>query len=180
MVASFGDRSTLGGSAEAESASPARFFANEGEKGKEGEGGPTRPGEAALRIPAYDVLRRRRRAAQLVALPAPAAEPGKLRDPQHVAARAAVRDALRRGSLVRPTACQGCGALAPLQAHHVDYARPLIVAWFCRDCHERAGREIRRRARVIGYCRTSARSLSHHASSPDWPIRRSRSRSVGS
>ena len=53
-------------------------------------------------------------------------------------ARAAVREAMRSGALVKPDACSSCGRVASgryLQAHHHDYSRPLEVRWLCSMCH---------------------------------------------
>lgn len=54
-------------------------------------------------------------------------------------AHAAVRRALKTGELVKPEACGCCGAgpySAPfLEAHHVNYRRPLDVRWLCKRCH---------------------------------------------
>jgi hypothetical protein len=50
-------------------------------------------------------------------------------------ARNAVKDALRDGRMIRPPACQTCGEKATLDAHHPDYAKPLLVYWICRPCH---------------------------------------------
>ena len=51
-----------------------------------------------------------------------------------------VRQALLKGVLVRPRACERCGRETErLQAHHDDYARPLDVTWLCwtgvAPCH---------------------------------------------
>lgn len=52
------------------------------------------------------------------------------------AAGQAVRRALKRGYLVRPSTCEGCGKTAvPIEAAHADYANPLAVRWLCRSCH---------------------------------------------
>src|SRR5438477_31914 len=53
------------------------------------------------------------------------------RDPLKVAARAAVRNAVLAGKLIRPGACAHCGAACRPAAHHPDYARPLDVVWLC-------------------------------------------------
>ena len=65
-------------------------------------------------------------------------------------AHGAVRRALREGRLVKPRHCQSCGWLklekrvkgatvdwipAPLEAHHVNYRKPLEVLWLCKRCH---------------------------------------------
>jgi hypothetical protein len=54
-------------------------------------------------------------------------------------ARARVFRARRAGKLVAAP-CDVCGA-KKVEAHHVDYARPLDVRWLCRPCHLREHRE---------------------------------------
>jgi hypothetical protein len=61
----------------------------------------------------------------------------RLRWPGKIAARRAVRSALRRGDLVRQP-CSVCGA-AKTQAHHTDYSKPLDVEWLCFRCHREHG-----------------------------------------
>lgn len=52
------------------------------------------------------------------------------------AAHNAVYRALRRGELVKPTACSWCGAEGRrIHGHHPDYNRPLMVVWICDRCH---------------------------------------------
>jgi len=46
-----------------------------------------------------------------------------------------VQYALKHGKLVRPMTCQDCGRTCKPDAHHEDYAQPLIVRWLCRTCH---------------------------------------------
>lgn len=63
--------------------------------------------------------------------------------PEKTAARLAVFKAVANGSLVRPTKCGRCettpspraSGAASIQAHHVDYSRPLDVLWLCQPCH---------------------------------------------
>jgi len=58
-------------------------------------------------------------------------------------ARFKVRDAIKRGDLVRPDACEKCGDKPPrgrdgrvlIQGHHADYSKPLEVEWICTKCH---------------------------------------------
>lgn len=50
-------------------------------------------------------------------------------------ARNRVKAALDRGILARPVACVGCRRPGPVDAHHVDYSKPLDVEWLCRTCH---------------------------------------------
>lgn len=51
-------------------------------------------------------------------------------------ARSRVRGALRRGDITRPSACEYCGAVARLQAHHhAGYEKHLVIKWLCNACH---------------------------------------------
>lgn len=58
---------------------------------------------------------------------------------QRIRARGQVGFAIRKGILVRPKACEECGATptGALHAHHDDYYQPLAVRWLCRSCHKR-------------------------------------------
>ncbi len=57
----------------------------------------------------------------------------------------AVRSAIERGALVRPSTCARCNdAPSPasdgrsrIQAHHHDYDKPLDVEWICARCHRK-------------------------------------------
>lgn len=52
------------------------------------------------------------------------------------------KSALQRGELVKASACAWCGAEeCPIDGHHPDYARPLMVVWLCQPCHRRHHRE---------------------------------------
>ena len=53
-------------------------------------------------------------------------------------ARTQLTSALRNGELRRPSRCEDCGELAPVDGHHTDYQRPLYVVWLCEICHQRA------------------------------------------
>jgi hypothetical protein len=48
------------------------------------------------------------------------------------------KDAIKHGKLVRPNTCEMCLCEEKVEAHHVDYGRPLDVKWLCGICHERA------------------------------------------
>lgn len=50
--------------------------------------------------------------------------------------------AVARGRIVRPDACETCGASgrfkdgrSAIQAHHDDYNKPMQVRWLCQPCH---------------------------------------------
>lgn len=47
----------------------------------------------------------------------------------------AVRTAVKRGILIRPTTCEVCGREGKIQGAHADYSKPLDVRWLCRSCH---------------------------------------------
>jgi len=56
--------------------------------------------------------------------------------PHKLLAGKMVREAVRRGVLVRPDICPNCGRTVKTQAHHEDYAKPLEVTWLCSLCHK--------------------------------------------
>ena len=49
--------------------------------------------------------------------------------------------AIRAGEIRRPTRCEGCGDVGPVDGHHHDYNRPLYVEWLCPSCHRDVHRE---------------------------------------
>lgn len=57
----------------------------------------------------------------------------KRRHPERWAARAAVNQAIKKGTMVRQP-CKECGT-PNAHAHHEDYAKPLEVEWLCVKCH---------------------------------------------
>lgn len=66
-------------------------------------------------------------------------------NPEKVRAHLLVAAAVRSGVLVRPDACESCFRFCRPDAHHEDYAKPLVVDWLCRKCH--AARDKQRAAR---------------------------------
>ena len=45
-------------------------------------------------------------------------------------------NAVRKGLIIRPDACNRCGAKATrLEKHHEDYSKPLAIEWLCPACH---------------------------------------------
>lgn len=51
---------------------------------------------------------------------------------------AMVHRAVKRGELKKATQCAWCGDdTQPIEAHHPDYDRPLMVVWLCQPCHRR-------------------------------------------
>lgn len=57
--------------------------------------------------------------------------------PERIRARRMVRQAIKKGTLVRPLVCEDCGGTSKhvIQAHHEDYDKPLDVRWLCTTCH---------------------------------------------
>ena len=51
------------------------------------------------------------------------------------AAKAAVRRAVLRGTIIKPTRCSQCGVECDPQGHHDDHKKKLAVMWLCRPCH---------------------------------------------
>ncbi|WP_147079960.1 hypothetical protein [Methylobacterium haplocladii] len=62
-------------------------------------------------------------------------------NPEKRRAHQAVCRALRSGTLTKGP-CATCGTTKRVEAHHEDYARPLVVTWFCRRHHLARHREI--------------------------------------
>jgi hypothetical protein len=63
------------------------------------------------------------------------------RDRDKILARNAVREAVRRGRLIRPDGCSLCQCAGPVEAHHhKGYALEvrLDITWLCKRCHRKA------------------------------------------
>lgn len=54
-------------------------------------------------------------------------------------ARTAVKKAIQRGTLIKPTSCEHCGFVPKdpnnIHAHHEDYRYRFDVMWLCPTCH---------------------------------------------
>lgn len=61
----------------------------------------------------------------------------KIRYPQKHQARLSVMWAIKLGFLKRPERCEVCKRLIKVEAHHMDYEKPLEVKWLCRICHNK-------------------------------------------
>jgi len=46
-----------------------------------------------------------------------------------------LRRAIAKGIVERPDTCEECGRQRPIEAAHINYARPFDVRWLCRPCH---------------------------------------------
>ncbi len=59
----------------------------------------------------------------------------KLRNPEKVAARQTVADALRSGKLIKKP-CEVCNSTTNIHAHHENYSNRLDVIWLCKRHHD--------------------------------------------
>ena len=50
-------------------------------------------------------------------------------------ARAKLRAEVKLGRIKKPMKCESCRKVKPLQGHHPDYTKPLLVKWLCHHCH---------------------------------------------
>lgn len=53
-------------------------------------------------------------------------------------ARRQLKYAVRKGEIIKPRHCEGCGAekeKSELDGHHKDYSKPFDVIWLCSTCH---------------------------------------------
>lgn len=89
-------------------------------------------------------LRARRlaeRPEEFLAAQAAAQRAYQARNLHKVRAHKRVQRAVRAGLLVRPAACEDCGAECAPQAHHDNYDEPLAVRWLCGLCHGKTRRK---------------------------------------
>jgi len=67
--------------------------------------------------------------------------------PNQERAKWAIRNAIRRGKIVKPNICEKCGkrhALRNIEAHHWSYRKEhwTDVIWMCRWCHDKLHDEL--------------------------------------
>lgn len=48
------------------------------------------------------------------------------------------------GLVVPPEGCMACKVKETLEGHHVDYDRPLLIIWLCKNCHSKTRRKYNR------------------------------------
>jgi ribosomal protein L37AE/L43A len=58
-------------------------------------------------------------------------------NPEKIKAHILVREAIIKGTLIKPDACEACGREVRLEFHHLDYEEQLKGVWLCRKCHRR-------------------------------------------
>ncbi len=59
----------------------------------------------------------------------------EMRYPEKQQARILLNYAVKTMLVNKPEQCQDCKRKEPLQGHHNDYNKPLIVEWLCTNCH---------------------------------------------
>ena len=57
------------------------------------------------------------------------------RYPERDRARNQFNNAVKKGTIRRPSACSACGAEGRIHGHHSDYSKPFDVEWLCTVCH---------------------------------------------
>ena len=61
---------------------------------------------------------------------------------KRVLARRVTLSALRKGEIIRATQCEICKCESKeIEAHHIDYGKPLNVKWLCGKCHGKVHRK---------------------------------------
>lgn len=60
-------------------------------------------------------------------------------------ARTCVSYAVLSGKLAKSSCCEMCGKGGKIEAHHVDYDKPLLVIWLCFDHHRELHENLRRK-----------------------------------
>lgn len=58
-----------------------------------------------------------------------------IKHPRKQSARIKVSKAVKSGYIIKPKVCSKCLLVAKVEAHHVNYNRPLDVEWLCKKCH---------------------------------------------
>lgn len=59
----------------------------------------------------------------------------RIAHPERMRAQGIVNTRISRGKLTKPMACEVCGKVGRVEAHHADYSKPLDVMWVCKKCH---------------------------------------------
>lgn len=66
--------------------------------------------------------------------------------PEKLRAREKLKYAIRKGEVIRPSACSRCRRECKPDAHHQDYSKPFVVLWLCRICHCEEHKQLKLRA----------------------------------
>jgi hypothetical protein len=77
-------------------------------------------------------------------------------NPEKARAHRLLAYAIRKGRIVRPSACGACLKPCRPDAHHEDYSQPLVVLWRCRKCHAAADKALAARRAEAEQARRTA------------------------
>ena len=56
-----------------------------------------------------------------------------------------VAQAIKIGTLTKPSQCSNCPSTGRIEGHHNDYYKPLEVIWLCIPCHNQIHKEINKK-----------------------------------
>jgi transcription elongation factor Elf1 len=68
------------------------------------------------------------------------------KSPEKYQARYKVKLALHNGLLTK-LPCQFCG-IKKVEAHHLDYSKPLDIIWLCSNCHKLLHKELKKEKEI--------------------------------
>jgi len=57
------------------------------------------------------------------------------KNPEKHKARSKLNFLIYKGKIEKPDKCSICDSVVNIEAHHVDYTKPLDVEWVCSKCH---------------------------------------------
>ena len=69
-------------------------------------------------------------------------------NPDKYHATSKVNHLIEKGKLTKPMACEVCGKVGRVEAHHDDYSKPLDVVWCCKKCHYKLDEQRREKERA--------------------------------
>lgn len=69
-------------------------------------------------------------------------------NPDKYKATSRINHLVEKGKLTKPIACEVCGTVGRVEAHHADYSKPLDVMWVCKKCHYKLDEERREKERA--------------------------------
>ena len=69
-------------------------------------------------------------------------------NPDKYKATSRINHLVEKGKLAKPMACEVCGKVGRVEAHHANYSKPLDVIWVCKKCHYKLDEERREKERA--------------------------------